>query len=1239
MLKIISNSLDANPAKLPLVTVCICTYNHEKYVAEAIDSVLQQTYQNIEILLLDDASTDNTALIVKSYADKNPEKIKAIFLDVNGGASAACNRVFFLAAGEFVAFLGSDDRMRPLRIEKQVEFLLQNPGCVGVFTDICVIDQQGRSFERSVVYENFFNRSLADLRINLLSGNFLNSPSAMVRRDDMRATGGYNPLLRYVHDYDFWGKLLARGELGKIPQVLTDYRVHGHNLSVGVTGEGGVRLNMEIVSVIIGFVRTWTLEMLAGIPVLTSFQKRDLLLELIQVLELVDRKYLKVPANGCALAYDLSLQVAWIDSVKARQAQARIEKIFSQGFSSVELPFSGETPIWLKSPARSLGVNFNSGLSLDNWLARRVLTPVQVRLIEDVSRGQQVSLSLFIFWSGENVALLRQTIDSLANSSSLVRINPLVVLASDSGFHSECAEFKDIEFISSTVDSFHALNACISSCTSDWVLQVQAGEELRPSGSTMLGLESSAANACNALFFDEVYSQDGSVCGIALRPSFNLDYFLSFPSALSRHWLLRPAVVNELGGFSDHCGGSHEFDLILRMLAKFGTDGIGHIAEPLVQCSSPCLIDSGYERRALVSHLKQRGYEHCSVGADKPGRYRIDYGHAHTPLVSFLIVAGDRLHSLQRCIESILENTRYPYYELLIIQYYGQPAEVSSWLSVLEGLGETRIRIMTAGGHKDSRQMLINQAAFQANGDYVLLFSADAAAVSEEWLSELLNHGQRPEVGCVGPKFLSSDGKIAQAGLILGLTGPIGYPDVGESLDAPGYMQRLQVVQNSSVIGHECLLVEKKLYLALGGLSESSISFRHAGADLCLKARQAGYLTVWTPFAQLMLDRVDTTFDSVADQDAMYAKWLQQLRHDPIYNPNFSLAQPGGFKLADTALSWRPLASWKSLVTVLAHPSDNYGSGHYRVIQPFTALQEAGLIQGALSSGLMHVTDLGRYDPDVVVLQKQIGNDRFEAMRRMQAFSRALKVYELDDYLPNLPVKSVHRAQMPKDILKSMRRGLSYVDRFVVSTQALAEACGGLHDDIRVIENYLPPAWWKGLASPRSRSGKPRVGWAGGISHTGDLEMIADVVQALADEVDWVFMGMCPEKLRPFVKEIHQGVDILAYPRALAALNLDLAVAPLEENPFNQCKSNLRLLEYGACGFPVVCSDVRSYEGSLPVTRVKNRYRDWAEAIRMHVADLDASAHAGSALHQQVMRDWMLEGGNLIAWRHAWLPD
>ncbi len=285
------------------------------------------------------------------------------------------------------------------------------------------------------------------------------------------------------------------------------------------------------------------------------------------------------------------------------------------------------------------------------------------------------------------------------------------------------------------------------------------------------------------------------------------------------------------------------------------------------------------------------------------------------------------------------------------------------------------------------------------------------------------------------------------------------------------------------------------------------------------------------------------------------------------------------------------------------------------------------------------MVELARFDPDVVVWQRRVNEDHLAMMARSGRFHRAFKVYELDDYLPNLPLKSVHRQTMPRDVLKSLRRALARVDRFVVSTPALAEAFAGAHADIRVALNRLPPAMWNSLPHSRRNSGpRPRVGWAGGIGHLGDLEMVADVVRALAGEVDWIFLGLCPKDLRPYVAEFHPGVDIERYPRVLARLDLDLAIAPLEDNMFNTCKSNLRLLEYGACGFPVVCSDIEPYRGALPVRRVRNRHRDWIAAIREHLAEPDARADAGDKLREAIRKDWMLTGQGLDDWQAAWLP-
>ncbi|WP_443190531.1 glycosyltransferase [Pseudomonas indica] len=874
--------------------------------------------------------------------------------------------------------------------------------------------------------------------------------------------------------------------------------------------------------------------------------------------------------------------------------------------------------------------------SLEDWLKRRALTPVQQRLVEQRLQEQGLGPSfglVLLDLQGERTRLAT-TVASL--EGSFYRNVQVVVLSTASA---DALGFSGDVLTVTPENWVDGLNQALLGMSADWIGLARAGDEFTPGGLLMAGLELLNAPECRAIYCDELYRQGDGTLGAAFRPAFNLDYLLGFPAGMSRHWLFRRDVAVGAGGFDPAFRDAPEFELILRLINLGGLDGLGHVPEPLLIGTPPALSDVEAEEQAIVRHLELRGYQAAQVTSPQPGRYRIDYGHAERPLVSLLIEAGERLPQLQRCVESVLETTGYSPYEILLLESHPQAEAVSAWLIALAGLGEERIRVVRSADGSAGLADLFNLAAGQARGGYLLLLSPDTAVVEGDWLDELVNHAQRPEVGIVGGKLLGADGKIAQACSILGLEGPVGRPFVGEPLDAPGYLHRLQVAQNCSAVSRDCLMIPADLYAELGGLSEADVPLRYVDADLCLRARQAGYLTVWTPYAKLMLDRADETPATPEEQDAMYAKWLPLLARDPAYNPNLSLAQPGGFKLADTQLSWRPLSSWRPLPVVLAHPADPFGCGHYRVMQPFQAQHQAGLIEGALSMGLMHVTDLERYDPDVILLQRQIGEERLDAMRRMQIFSKAFKVYELDDYLPNLPVKSVHREKMPKDILRSLRRGLGYVDRFVVSTEALAEAFAGLHPQMRVIENRLPVPWWGGLKAERRVGERPRVGWAGGSSHTGDLEMIADVVKELAGEVDWVFFGMCPEAIRPYVKEIHKGVAIEQYPSMLASLNLDLAIAPVEENLFNECKSNLRLLEYGACGFPVVCSDLRCYRGDLPVTRVKNRFRDWVEAIRMHLADMDATAKAGDALRSVVLSEWMLEGRNLEAWRSAWLPD
>jgi glycosyltransferase involved in cell wall biosynthesis len=152
------------------------------------------------------------------------------------------------------------------------------------------------------------------------------------------------------------------------------------------------------------------------------------------------------------------------------------------------------------------------------------------------------------------------------------------------------------------------------------------------------------------------------------------------------------------------------------------------------------------------------------------------------------------------------------------------------------------------------------------------------------------------------------------------------------------------------------------------------------------------------------------------------------------------------------------------------------------------------------------------------------------------------------------------------------------------------------------------------------------VGWIGAGQHKGDLELITRVVRELATEVDWVFMGMCTDDIKPHIKEYHDFVPIGDYPKKMASLDLDIAIAPLEQNIFNECKSNLRLLEYGAMGWPVVCSDVYPYRSqNPPVLRCGDDVAEWLGALRRLIQDEGLRHRMGEQLHQWVQANFLLK--------------
>ena len=325
-----------------------------------------------------------------------------------------------------------------------------------------------------------------------------------------------------------------------------------------------------------------------------------------------------------------------------------------------------------------------------------------------------------------------------------------------------------------------------------------------------------------------------------------------------------------------------------------------------------------------------------------------------------------------------------------------------------------------------------------------------------------------------------------------------------------------------------------------------------------------------------------------------------------------------------------------SLPFILVHPADRYGCGNYRVRWPLDVLQRNGLAHGVESMLFLDPDTLSDLSPDVVVFQRLIEEAQIARLKAMRKEIGALFVYELDDLITDMPGDNKYASLFHRDVGDRLKRAIGYCDRLVVSTPALAESYGQFAPEVVVCPNSLPNVPWESLSGVRSSFLRPRVGWAGSTGHLGDLKILYPVVKATAHLVDWVFLAALPNVLRRYAAEVHELVPIEDYPAKLASLDLDLAVAPLEVHPYNDAKSNLRLLELGAMGYPVICSaDVGAFDCDLPVTRVENRPDAWIDAIVAAIGDRDALAGQGDALRQAIHDHWLMDGRS-IEWAAAW---
>ena len=210
----------------PLVSVIIPAYNVKQYIKEALDSVINQSYNNIEVLVIDDSSIDSTAEEIKRIA-KSDERISYYKIEHAGRPSVPRNYGIGKSSGEYITFLDADDIWTRDKLKDQIRFLQKYPNLIFVYSMSVTF---GNVNVFSPYYEvlPLLNKAATTKEELILKGNSITCSSVMVRKEYLKKTGGYDedPNLKAVEDYDLWLRLSELGAFGFIPKIHVYYRIH-----------------------------------------------------------------------------------------------------------------------------------------------------------------------------------------------------------------------------------------------------------------------------------------------------------------------------------------------------------------------------------------------------------------------------------------------------------------------------------------------------------------------------------------------------------------------------------------------------------------------------------------------------------------------------------------------------------------------------------------------------------------------------------------------------------------------------------------------------------------------------------------------------------------------------------------------------------------------------------------------------------------------------------------------------
>ncbi len=451
-----------------------------------------------------------------------------------------------------------------------------------------------------------------------------------------------------------------------------------------------------------------------------------------------------------------------------------------------------------------------------------------------------------------------------------------------------------------------ASNSAIALATGSHIALLDHDDALHPMALAWCAVELDRNPHWRMLFTDEdKIDAEGNRSDPYFKSDWNPDLFLS-QNCVCHLGVYERALIEEIGGFREGYDGAQDWDLALRASEVLSHGQIGHVPKVLYHWrmieGSTALApgEKSYAHfaalRVIQDHFDRTG---TPAKVEEMHGYSGYYHIVHEipepqPRVSLLIPTRDRVDLLRQCVNSILERTTYRNYEVVILDNGSIEKDTLAYFRELAR--HSNVSVLRYD-QPFNYSKINNFGASNTRGEIIGLLNNDIEVISPGWLTEMVSHANRPEIGVVGAMLYYPNDTIQHAGVVLGVGGVAGHSYVGMPRGYPGDKHRAGLAQNVSAVTAACAVLRRSVFDKVGGLDEALV-VAFNDVDFCIRVREAGYRNLWTPFAELYHHEsasrgYENTPEKIErfkrEESFMRARWGKILESDPYYNLNLSL--------------------------------------------------------------------------------------------------------------------------------------------------------------------------------------------------------------------------------------------------------------------------------------------------------------------------------------------------------------